>query len=39
MAAVSRRIAATDRESDCLVCELYGLTYEEIRIVEKATAR
>jgi hypothetical protein len=27
-----RQIAATDREIDQLVCELYGLTEEEIRI-------
>ena len=31
MAAVSRRIDATDREIDRLVYELYGLTDEEIR--------
>ena len=29
----------TDREIDELVYELYGLTDEEIRIVEEATAR
>ncbi len=34
----SRQIAATDREIDQLVYELYGLTDEEIRIVEEATA-
>ena len=33
-----RRIAATDREIDGLVYELYGLTAEEIAIVEEATA-
>jgi len=31
---LQRRIAATDRQIDCLVYELYGLTEEEIRIVE-----
>lgn len=34
----SRQIAATDREIDALVYELYGLTDDEIRIVEEATA-
>jgi len=29
--------AATDRQIDQLVYELYGLTDEEIRIVEEAT--
>jgi len=29
-----RQIAATDRQIDQLVYELYGLTEEEIRIVE-----
>lgn len=33
-----RRIEATDRQIDQLVYELYGLTDEEIRIVESATA-
>jgi len=32
-----RQIAATDREIDALVYELYGLTDEEIAIVEAAT--
>ena len=32
------RIADTDRQIDQLVYELYGLTDEEIRIVEEATA-
>jgi hypothetical protein len=36
---VRRRIEATDQEIDRLVYELYGLTDEEIRIVEEATAR
>ena len=31
--------AATDREIDALVYELYGLTDEEIRIVEEATGK
>ena len=39
MVAVSRQIEATDREIDRLVYELYGLSDEEIRIVEEATAR
>jgi hypothetical protein len=33
---IERQIAATDREIDRLVYELYGLTEEEIRIVEGA---
>lgn len=37
--ALQRQIAATDREIDALVYALYGLTDEEIRIVEEATAR
>jgi hypothetical protein len=32
-----RQIDATDKEIDRLVYELYGLTDEEIRIVEEAT--
>ncbi len=39
MLAVSRQIEATDREIDRLVYELYGLSDEEIRVVEEATAR
>lgn len=31
---IQRRIAATDAEIDRLVYDLYGLTKEEIRIVE-----
>jgi hypothetical protein len=31
---IQRQIVATDREIDKLVYELYGLTDEEIRIVE-----
>ena len=38
LTAVRRQIAATDREIDRLVYELYGLTDEEIRIVEESTA-
>jgi hypothetical protein len=34
---LQRQIAATDREIDRLVYELYGLTDEEIKIVEEAT--
>jgi hypothetical protein len=36
--AFKRYIDATDREIDQLVYELYGLTDDEIRIVEEATA-
>jgi hypothetical protein len=32
-----RRIEATDREMDGIVYELYGLTEEEIALVEGAT--
>ena len=32
-----RQIAATDREIDRLVYELYGLSQEEVRIVEEGT--
>ena len=32
--AIERQVAATDRQIDALVYELYGLTEEEIRIVE-----
>jgi len=35
--AIQRQIDATDRQIDRLVYELYGLTDEEIRIVEEAT--
>jgi len=34
-----RQIAATDREIDELVYELYGVSDEEIKIVEEATSR
>jgi hypothetical protein len=34
---LQRQIAAVDRQIDRLVYELYGLTEEEIRIVEEAT--
>jgi len=33
----ARRIEATDREIDGIVFELYGLTEEEIALVEEAT--
>jgi hypothetical protein len=33
-AALERQIAATDQQIDRLVCDLYGLTEDEIRIVE-----
>lgn len=36
--SIQRQIDATDRQIDLLVYELYGLTDEEIRIVEEATA-
>ena len=39
MESVSRQIEATDREMGRFVYELYGLSDEEIRIVEEATAR
>jgi hypothetical protein len=32
---LQRQIAATDRQIDQLVYELYGLTDEEVRIVEE----
>lgn len=35
--AIQRQIEATDKEIDRLVYELYGLTYDEIQIVEEAT--
>ena len=34
---IEREIAATDRQIDQLVYQLYGLTDEEIAIVEAAT--
>ncbi len=34
---LERQISATDRQIDELVYELYGLTAEEIKIVEEAT--
>jgi hypothetical protein len=34
---IQRQIDATDRQIDKLVYELYGLTEDEIRIVEEAT--
>ena len=34
--ALLRQIEATDRQIDALVYELYGLTEEEIKIVEKS---
>jgi hypothetical protein len=36
-AALERQIAATDRQIDRLVYELYGLTEDEIKIAEEAT--
>ncbi len=39
MLAVSRQIEAKDRAIDRLVYELYGLSDEEIRLVEEATVR
>ncbi len=35
---IKRQIDATDRQIDMLVYELYGLTDNEIAIVEEATA-
>ena len=35
--AIQRQIDATDRRIDELVYELYGLTEDEIRIVEEGT--
>ena len=35
--AFQRQIDATDKQIDQLVYELYGLTEEEIRIVEETT--
>ena len=35
---IERQIAATDRKIDQLVYELYGLTDDDIRVVEEATA-
>jgi len=37
--AIQRQIAATDRQIDQLVYELYGLTDEEIEIVERGTGK
>ena len=37
--AIQRQIEATDRAIDRLVYELYGLTDDEIEIVEEATRR
>jgi hypothetical protein len=34
---IARRIEATDRQIDALVYELYGLTEEEIGLVEAAS--
>ena len=36
--ALQRQIDATDRRIDALVYQLYGLSDDEIRIVEEATA-
>ncbi len=35
---LQRQIAVTDREIDHLVYELYGLTAEEVKIVEGETS-
>ena len=35
--SLQRQIAATDRQIEALVYELYGLTEDEIRIVEGET--
>jgi hypothetical protein len=34
---LERRIAETDRQIDALVYELYGLTAEEVKVVEGAS--
>jgi hypothetical protein len=39
VATLPRQIDATDRQIDQLVYQLYGLTDEEIKIVEDATAK
>jgi hypothetical protein len=36
---IGAQISATDRQIDRLVYELYGLTDDEVRIVEEATIR
>jgi hypothetical protein len=36
---LQRQIDATDKQIDQLVCELYGLTEEEIKIVEETTEK
>ena len=38
-APLQRQIDATDRQIDQLVYELYGLTDDEIKIVEEATPK
>lgn len=38
-AVIGNQIAAMDRQIDRLVYELYGLTEEEIEVVEEAAAR
>ncbi|MCY2951837.1 MAG: hypothetical protein NTU53_07650 [Planctomycetota bacterium] len=35
--SLQRQISATDKQIDQLVYQLYGLTEDEIRIVEEAT--
>jgi hypothetical protein len=35
---LEREIEATDRQIDALVYDVYGLTDDEIRVVEAATA-
>ena len=37
--SIQRQIEATDKQIDRLVYELYGLTDEEIKIVEEPTLR
>ncbi len=37
--AIQRQINATDREIDQLVYQLYGLSDDEIRIVEEASTK
>ena len=38
-AVLQRQIAATDRQIDRLVYELYGLSDEEVKVVQEATGK
>ena len=37
--SIQRQIAATDRQIDMLVYELYGLTEEDVNIIEEGDKR